>query len=422
MREIISIIMGGGEGKRLFPLTLHRSKPAVPLAGKYRLIDIPISNCLNSDMNRMFVLTQFNSASLNRHIAMAYTFDRFSKGFVTILAAEQTYQSKDWFQGTADAVRHSLQYVNAYWHKYVLILSGDQLYQMDYRDMLRHHKETNAEITIGTIPVVAEDAPGFGILKTDDHHNIVEFREKPPLSELGPLSSKVTPQLAAEGRIYLASMGIYIFNRDVLNQELNSPKKYADFGKELIPNVIGKRRIVSFPFASYWSDIGTVKSFFEANIELTKENPPFDFYNPKMLVNTRSRMLSPTRLDECVIHDSLITEGCVINKCRISDSVIGIRSVIHSGVTLNRCVAMGSDYYPWQDRESREQQEAPDNPSIGEGTYIENAIIDKNVSVGKNCVIRNEKQIKNSDGPNYYIRDGVIILPKNAIIPDNTVI
>jgi glucose-1-phosphate adenylyltransferase len=422
MQEMLAVIMGGGEGKRLFPLTLYRSKPAVPLAGKYRLIDIPISNCINSNINRMFVLTQFNSASLNRHIAMSYTFDRFSKGFVTILAAEQTYQSRDWYQGTADAVRHSLHYINAYWHKYVLILSGDQLYQLNYREMLRHHMENNAEITIGTIPVTAEEAPAFGILKTDARHNIVEFHEKPPKHQLPQVCSKVSPELAAQGRIYLANMGIYIFNHEVLNEELASPKKYTDFGKELIPDTIGRRRLVSFPFSGYWSDIGTVKSFFEANIELTKENPPFDFYNPKMLVYTRGRMLSPTRLDDCSVHDSLITEGCIINKSHISDSVIGIRSVIHSGTTLKRCIDMGADFYPWQEKEGREQQEAPDDPSIGEGSYIEGTIIDKNVKIGRNCVIRNERQEKNYDGPNYYIRDGVIVLPKNTVIPDGTII
>ncbi|MEM6337928.1 MAG: sugar phosphate nucleotidyltransferase, partial [Bacteroidota bacterium] len=326
MLDIISVVLGGGAGTRLFPLTAHRSKPAVPLAGKYRLIDIPVSNSLNSDINRIMVLTQYNSASLNRHISSAYRFDRFGRGFVTILAAEQTASSKDWFQGTADAVRQSFQHLKAHRHSHVLILSGDQLYQMDYRQMFNRHKGAKAEITIATIPVTAEDATGFGILKTDKDGLIQEFHEKPSADELEGLESEVSAEMKAAGRVYLASMGIYIFNRGCLGSSLDEHPEHTDFGKQVIPNAIAHRRVVSYPFEGYWSDIGTIRSFYDANLMLAQRNPPFDMYNPIRPVYTNARVLPPAKVQSSYVQDSLIAEACLVVSSHISNSVIGIRS------------------------------------------------------------------------------------------------
>lgn len=420
-RKVIAIILGGGAGTRLYPLTKVRSKPAVPLVGKYRLIDIPISNCINSGINRIFVATQFNSASLNRHISTTYQFDSYSRGFVTILAAEQTLSSKEWFQGTADAVRQSLHYIDSYGHSQVLILSGDQLYSMDYGMMLEHHEKCKADITIATIPVVAKDASGFGILKTNDEHLITEFREKPPQEELGNLKSKVSPELEAEGRVYLASMGIYVFNREVLHNELDSTK-FTDFGKEVIPNAINNRRVVSYPFSGYWSDIGTIHSFYEANLDLAKRKPDFDLYNPDMPIYTHARMLPASKLQSTFIQDSIVAEGCIIVNSQISNSVIGIRSFIGNNTTVKNSIIMGADYYPWHDRSTRDFLIGADSPGIHEETYIECAILDKNVHVGKKCIIKNRDNVQEGEGPNFYIRDGIVIIPKNATIPDGTII
>ncbi len=421
--DVLTIILGGGAGSRLFPLTRLRSKPAVPLAGKYRLIDIPISNSINSGMSRIMVLTQFNSASLNRHVSSAYTFDRFGSGFVTILAAEQTHASPDWFQGTADAVRQVLPHIRARRHTYSLILSGDQLYRMDYRKMLQHHIDCDAEVTIATIPVAAEDAPGLGILKTNEGMDVVDFVEKPPSDKLDGLESTVSEEMQRQNRTYLGSMGIYIFNQQVLDDELSSRPDVKDFGKELIPGAIGRRRVVSYPFEGYWSDIGTIRSFYEANLDLTGPSPEFDMFEPTAPIYTNPRILPPAKILSSTIHHSLIAEACVILNSKISNSVIGIRSYIGSDVKISRSIILGMDYYSWHDRSVRDVGlDGPDNPGIGTGSVIENTIIDLNVRVGDGCVIRNEAGISHADGDHYYIRDGIVILPKNAVLPEGTVI
>lgn len=420
MDEMISVILGGGAGTRLHPLTMHRSKPAVPIAGKYRLIDIPISNCINSHISRMFVLTQFNSASLNRHISRSYQFDRFRNGFVNILAAEQTPLSKDWFQGTADAVRQSMNHLTSYRYDYVLILSGDQLYAMDYRQMLAHHKSSKANITIATIPVKAEEASGFGILKTDDEHVITEFHEKP--KDLEGKESPVSAEMKSQGRTFLASMGIYVFNQGVLRSLLDDHASAHDFGKEIIPASIRELRVVSYPFDGYWSDIGTIRSFYDANLMLAKEEPEFDMFNPKMPLYTNARMLAPAKIQNSRISRSIVAEACVIVDADISNSVVGIRSFVGHGTIVRNTVFMGADYYPWTDPELREIKNGPDRPGIGAYSRVENAIIDRNVSIGENCVITNAKGVQEGEGENFFIRDGIVVVQKNESLPAGTVI
>jgi glucose-1-phosphate adenylyltransferase len=418
----LAIILGGGAGTRLFPLTKLRAKPAVPLAGRYRLIDVPVSNCINSGITRVFVLTQFNSASLNRHISQAYRFDRFSNGFVSILAAEQTPASKDWFQGTADAVRRVIPHVDGYRHDYTLILSGDQLYSMDYRDLIDHHEETGADVTIGTIPVAASDAPAFGILKTDAEHTITEFHEKPPSDELEGKESPVSDAMEKAGRVYLASMGIYVFSRDVLREMLDANEQQHDFGKQIIPNAIDDRKVVSYPFTGYWSDIGTIGSFYDANLMLAEPNPEFDLYDPDRPLYTNARMLPPAKVESSFVQQSLIAEGSVVVNSQVSKSVIGIRSFIGHNTTIKNTIFMGADHYPWQKEENRGYVEGPSQPGVGEESYVEGAIIDKNVSIGKRCIIKNRDNIDEAEHENYYIRDGIVVIPKNTHIPDDTII
>lgn len=422
MNQMLAVILGGGAGTRLFPLTSDRAKPAVPLAGKYRLVDVPISNCINSGLDRIFVLTQYSSASLNNHIVRSYVFDRFRSGFVTVLAAEQTLASEGWYQGTADAVRQSIPHIRNFPHRQVIILSGDQLYSMDYCAMQEHHNRLGAEISVAVTPVRAEDAPGFGILKMGDDHRITEFHEKPPLNDLEGKESPVTPELEAEGRIYLASMGIYIFEAHVLREVLDSRPGDHDFGKEIIPGSIGERRIVAYPFTGYWNDIGTVRSFFDTNIMLTQPEPPFSLYDTNMPLYTNARMLPPAKIARSQIHHAIIGEGSVIVDSQISDSVVGIRSFIGRGTRIRRAVLLGSDYYGWQAREARDPVQGPGRPGIGEGSRIENAIVDRNASVGEGCVITNERGVQEADGPGYCIRDGIVVVTKNAEIPDGTVI
>ena len=422
MDELLAVILGGGAGTRLFPLTQHRSKPAVPLGGKYRLIDIPVSNCINSNINRIFVLTQYNSASLNRHIARTYQFDRFREGFVTIIAAEQTPASKDWFQGTADAVRRSMPHMSVYRHSQVLILSGDQLYTMDYRKLYRHHIESKADVTLATIPVVAEEAPAFGILKTDEEGVITEFHEKPPLNDLEGKESPVSPEMERQGRIYLASMGIYVFNRTLLQEMLDATPDHHDFGKEIIPDAIQQHRVVSYPFTGYWSDVGTIRSFFDANLMLAKRFPEYDIYNPTMPLYTNARILPPAKVVSSYIQESIIGEASVIINSQISNSVIGIRSFIGNNTTIKNTVFMGADYYPWHDRALRDPVDGPDHPGVGEESYIEGAIIDRNVSVGKRCIIKNRDNVDEAENDLFYIRDGIVVIPKNVEIPDDTII
>ena len=419
MRDILAVILGGGRGTRLHPLTEKRSKPAVPLAGKYRLIDIPVSNCINSGIDRMFVLTQYNSASLNRHLQLAYRFDRFRGGFVTILAAEQTAESEQWFQGTADAVRQGLPHIDTYPHQYVLILSGDQLYRMDYGDMLAYHEEKGADITVATIPVVAEEAPAFGILKMGADGAITEFHEKPPLDQLAGKESPVEEPFKSKGRTYLASMGIYLFSRKAMREVLEAAPDANDFGKQIIPDALDSHRVVAYPFDGYWSDIGTVGSFYDANIQLARRLPDFDLYDPARPIYTNARMLPPAKIEAATIRDSMIGEAAVVVGATIEDSVIGIRSYVGRGATLRRVVMLGADYYPWQAPESRYESRGPDRPGVGENAYIEGAIIDKNVAVGQNARITNQQGIQEGEGDWYVIRDGVVVLPKNATVPDN---
>ncbi|HEX6632286.1 MAG TPA: glucose-1-phosphate adenylyltransferase [Gemmatimonadaceae bacterium] len=422
MRTMLAVILGGGAGTRLFPLTSDRAKPAVPLAGKYRLVDVPISNCINSGLDRIFVATQFNSASLNRHVARSYVFDRFRAGFVTILAAEQTTASEKWYQGTADAVRQTMPHIRSYPHDRVIILSGDQLYAMDYREMLAHHREHGADITVAVTPVVADDAPGFGILKTGDGHVITEFHEKPRRHELEGKESPVAPELAEAGRIYLASMGIYIFEARVLREVLDAHPDDHDFGKAIIPGAIHERRVIAYPFTGYWNDIGTVRSFFETNIMLAQPQPAFNLYDADRPLYTNARMLPPAKVTRSTIEHAIVGEGSVIVESEITDSVIGIRSFIDRGTRIHRTVLLGADYYSWQDPDARDPVQGPACPGVGVNTRIENAIVDRNAAIGRDCVITNEAGVQEGEGPGFYIRDGIIVVVKNAEIADGTVI
>ena len=422
MNRVLAVILGGGAGTRLFPLTRDRAKPAVPLAGKYRLVDVPISNCINSGLDRIFVVTQFNSASLNNHIARAYVFDRFSGGFVTILAAEQTPSSEMWYQGTADAVRRTVPHFQSYPHDQIIILSGDQLYSMDYREVLAHHRQHNADITVAVTPVVADDAPGFGILKMDEDHRITEFYEKPRRNELAGKESPVAPDLQAAGRIYLASMGIYVFEARVLYDVLDANPQDHDFGKAIIPGAIHGCRVIAYPFKGYWNDIGTVRSFFETNIMLAQPRPAFNLYDVNMPLYTDSWMLPPAKVSRSTIKNALIVEGSVIVDSEVTNSVIGIRSFIDKGSYVNRTVFMGADYFRWEESDTRSQVQGPIYPGVGQDTRIENAIVDKNASIGNRCVITNAAGVHDGEGPGYYIRDGIVVILKNAEIPEGTVI
>ena len=422
MNRVLAVILGGGAGTRLFPLTAHRAKPAVPLAGKYRLVDVPISNCINSGLNRIFVVTQFNSASLNNHIARSYLFDRFRGGFVTVLAAEQTASSERWYQGTADAVRRSIGHITSYAHDHVLILSGDQLYTMDYRRILEHHQRTGAEITVAATPVTAEDAPGFGILKTGDAHRITEFHEKPRPNELAGKESPVTPELEAQGRIYLASMGIYVFDCRVLQEVLDANRDEHDFGKSIIPRAIRERHVVSYPFEGYWNDIGTVRSFFETNIMLAEPQPAFNLFDARMPLYTNARLLPPAKVTRSRVESSIICEGSVVIDSDVTESVIGIRSYLGARTRIHRTVMMGADHYRWEEPSTRDRVEGPLRPGIDEDTVVEGAIVDKNASIGRGCVITNAAGVQEGEGPGFHIRDGVIVIVKNAEIPDGTVI
>jgi glucose-1-phosphate adenylyltransferase len=422
MDRVLAVILGGGAGTRLFPLTAQRAKPAVPLGGKYRLVDVPISNCINSGCNRIFVVTQYNSASLNDHIARSYLFDRFRGGFVTVLAAEQTPTSEHWYQGTADAVRQSNLHIRSYAHEQVLILSGDQLYTMDYRLLLEHHKKTGADVTVAATPVTAADAPGFGILKTDADHRITEFYEKPARDDLAGKESPVEPEMQDAGRIYLASMGIYIFDCQVLQELLDAWPDANDFGKHVIPRAIQERKVVSYPFKGYWNDIGTVRSFFETNLMLTDPKPAFNLFDEQMPLYTNARLLPPAKITRSRIDSSIIGEASVIIDSDVTQSVIGIRSYLGARTRIHRTVMMGADYYRWEDPASRSRVEGPDHPGIGEDTRVEGAIIDKNASVGDGCTITNERGIQEGEGPGFYIRDGIVVIVKNAEIPGGTVI
>lgn len=419
-RKAIAVILGGGKGTRLYPLTKLRSKPAVPIAGKYRLVDIPISNCLNSDIRRIYVLTQFNSASLNRHIKNTYNFDVFSSGFVDILAAEQTPKSKNWYQGTADAVRQSIHHMENHSHDHVFILSGDQLYQMDYRKMMKKHEENDADLTVATIPVVANDATGFGIMKTNSEGVIESFVEKPDAEELDKWKSETPEKFKKEGRVYLASMGIYIFKKETLGELLDKYEDATDFGKEIIPQAIEKDfKVQSFEFDGYWTDIGTIESFFEANIALTDDVPEFNLYDNEDFIYTHARLLPASKLSGTTFDHSVLAEGCLVEASRIERSVIGIRSRIGKGTTIENSIIMGNDFF--QSREELEQASG-DNPvmGIGQRCFISNAIIDKDVKIGDDVRIAGGAHLDDGEYENYHVVDGIVIVPKGEVIEDGT--
>jgi glucose-1-phosphate adenylyltransferase len=424
-RDVISVILGGGAGTRLFPLTKDRSKPAVPLAGKYRIVDIPISNCLNSGLKRIFLLTQFNSSSLHRHIQQSYQFDEFSNGFVEIMAAQQTPSSDAWYQGTADAVRQNLQHFNNSAHKYVLILSGDQLYRMNFGAVLEQHIKSGADITVATIPVNRADARQFGIMQIDGEERITRFVEKPQEDELLDtlrMDGSIRSKLGIHGGddLLLASMGIYVFNRDVLAKALAG--KHVDFGKHIIPNLISSGRVFSYVYQGYWEDIGTIRAFYDANLDLVNEIPKFNFFDTQAPVYTHARYLPASKIVRGHIERAAIADGCIIVDANIEHSIIGIRSRIETGATIKNSILMGlDDYETPQEIQSAIARGVPPL-GIGRNTYIERAIVDKNARIGDHVRISPEGKPENYDGDNFNIRDGIVVVPKGGIIRSGTVI
>ena len=416
--QVLGIILGGGQGSRLYPLTKDRSKPAVPIAGKYRLVDIPISNCINSDIKRMYVLTQFNSASLNAHIKNTYHFSFFSSAFVDVLAAEQTIHSDEWFQGTADAVRQSMRHFLQNDFEYALILSGDQLYQMDFNDMIDKHKKSGAEISIATHPVTAKDATSFGLLKTNNENIITSFIEKPGKELLSNWTSDVGDDMKAQGRDYLASMGIYIFNRDLLKKLMENPDT-NDFGKEIIPQAIENHKTLSYQYEGYWEDIGNIDSFFEANIGLTDDVPKFNLYNEKG-VYTRARILPTSKISDSILNKAVIGDGCIIQAKKIERSVIGIRSRIGKNSLISNTYMMGSDYYETLEEVENNNKEIL--MGIGDRCYIHNCIVDKNCRIGDDVRINGGRHIKNIETDNYMVKDGIVVIKKDATIAKGTII
>ena len=417
-KKVLAIILGGGQGSRLHPLTATRSKPAVPIAGKYRLVDIPISNCINSDIKRIFVLTQFNSASLNKHIKNTYHFSFFSSAFVDVLAAEQTPGNSTWFQGTADAVRQSMHHFLSLDFDYFLILSGDQLYQMDYNDMLENHIKNKAEISIATIPVNAKDATSFGILKTNEKNAITSFIEKPAAELLSEWTSDTGEVMQKEGRDYLASMGIYIFNRKLLEKLMKNPDT-IDFGKEIIPQAIDKNKVFSYQFEGYWTDIGNIESFFEANLGLTADFPKFDLYSKQRTIYTHARMLPTTKISGTILDRTVVADGCIINAGKIEHSVIGIRSRIDAETTVINTYMMGADYYqPLEDIVDTNIV----SMGIGARCFIKNAILDKNCCIGDDVRINGGSHLPDTETDTYVIRDGIVVVKKGAIIPNGFII
>ena len=426
-REVISVILGGGAGTRLFPLTKDRSKPAVPLAGKYRIVDIPISNCLNSDLQRIFLLTQFNSSSLHRHIQQSYHFDDFSNGFVEIMAAQQTPSNTGWYQGTADAVRQNLSHFANWPHKYVLILSGDQLYRMNFRDVIDQHIRSGADVTVATIPVNRVDARSFGIMQIDGEERITRFVEKPQEDELidtlrmdGDTRAKLN--IHSGDDLLLASMGIYVFNRDVMDKALAG--KHVDFGKHIIPNLISSGRVFAYVYQGYWEDIGTIKAFFEANLDLVNEIPKFNFFDTQAPIYTHARYLPASKIVRGQIDKAVIADGCIIVDAKIEHSIIGIRSRIEPGVVLKDCILMGLDDYETPEEAQMNIARGVPPLGIGRNTHIERAIIDKNARIGDDVRISpvGKKENVDGDGDNWYIRDGIVVVPKGGVIRSGTVI
>jgi len=420
--QTVALILGGGAGTRLYPLTKDRSKPAVPIAGKYRLIDIPISNCLNSNIRKMFVMTMFNSASLNKHIKNTYHFDVFSSGFVDIMAAEQTRESKDWFQGTADAVRQTLPRLVKIEHEYILILSGDQLYNMDFEEIMNYHVSQGADVTIATIPVVESDATSFGIMKVNKDGIIDDFIEKPNSDVVGDWKSVLPDEYTSQGKHYLASMGIYVFNKEVMNRLYAENSGANDFGKEIIPYAVNNAdyKVASYSYDGYWEDIGTIASFMEANLSLTGFLPKFHLYDNVKRIYTRARMLAPTKIFGTQITHGLISEGGIFHAKEISRAVVGVRSRIGQGTIIRDSILMGNDYYQTVD----DIKDLPDNQLLGIGNncFIKNAIIDKNARIGNNVSIVGGDELEDTETETYCIRQGIIIVKKAAYIKPNSII
>jgi glucose-1-phosphate adenylyltransferase len=417
MQEVLAVILGGGAGTRLFPLTLHRSKPAVPIAGKYRLIDIPVSNCLNSGLRKIFVLTQYNSESLNKHLSLTYKFDLFSSGFVSVLAAEQTQDSPDWFQGTADAVRQTLRHLGNHSHREVVILSGDQLYQMDLRRMVEGHRRHVADVTVAVKPVAAEETAGFGILKMNRQGRIIHFEEKPKADRLPDLASEVP----GTGNGYLASMGIYVFSREALESSLLDAR-LVDFGRHVIPESVPRLRVQAYVHRGYWEDVGTIRSYYEANLALCQPVPPFNFYEAARPVYTHPGFLPASKVEACQIREALLAEGCIVNGAEVERSVIGIRSRIGQGTRVRRSLVLGADYYETPEEVQRAAAAGRPPVGIGPDCEITGAIVDKNARIGRGVRITNESRVEEHDGEGYYVRDGLVIVPKSGVIEDGRVI
>lgn len=429
MKKVLAIILGGGAGTRLYPLTKLRAKPAVPVAGKYRLIDIPVSNCINSEIYKIYVLTQFNSASLNRHIARTYNFTGFNEGFVEVLAAQQTPENPNWFQGTADAVRQYLWLLEEWDAEEYLILSGDHLYRMDYRQFIQRHRETNADITLSVIPIDQRRASDFGLMKIDQSGRVIDFSEKPKGDALEKMKVDttvlgLTPE-QAQLQPYIASMGIYVFKKDVLFKLLKESLDSTDFGKEIIPDAGKDYNVQAYLFDDYWEDIGTIEAFYHANLALTKQPlPPFSFYDEEAPIYTRARYLPPSKLLNCNVTESIIGEGCILKNCRIQHSVLGVRSRVESGCVIEESLLMGADFYqPFVERQcSLEKGDVP--VGIGTDTIIRGAIVDKNARIGNNVKIINKDNVQEAEreSQGFYIRSGIVVVLKGAVIPDGTVI
>ncbi|MBD2532690.1 glucose-1-phosphate adenylyltransferase [Nostoc flagelliforme FACHB-838] len=429
MKKVLSIILGGGAGTRLYPLTKLRAKPAVPVAGKYRLIDIPVSNCINSEIFKIYVLTQFNSASLNRHIARTYNFTGFNEGFVEVLAAQQTPENPNWFQGTADAVRQYLWLMEEWDVEEYLILSGDHLYRMDYRQFIQRHRDTGADITLSVIPIDERRASDFGLMKIDDSGRVIDFSEKPKGEALTQMQVDTSvlglTKEQAKQQPYIASMGIYVFKKEVLFKLLREGTERTDFGKEIIPDASKDYNVQAYLFDDYWEDIGTIEAFYHANLALTQQpQPPFSFYDEHAPIYTRARYLPPTKLLDCQITESIIGEGCILKNCRIQHSVLGVRSRIESGCVIEESLLMGADFYQASVERQSNLIENDIPVGIGIDTIIRGAIIDKNARIGHDVKIINKDNVQEAERENqgFYIRSGIVVVLKNAVIPDGTII
>ena len=429
MQDVLAIILGGGRGERLYPLTKLRAKPALPLAGKYRLIDIPVSNCINSDIRKIFVLTQFNSASLNRHVSTTYGFSSFMKGFVEILAAQQTTVSPEWFQGTADAVRKILWVIEPQKANDLLILAGDHLYKMDYKLFMKSHRETNADVSIAVIPVAESHASSFGLMKIDDSGRVVEFKEKPTGTALESMKVNTASlgfvDASEWGTSYLASMGIYIFKREVITKLLEKYPQHTDFGKHLIPEAIKDFKVQSYIFRGYWEDIGTIESFYHANLALVKQpNPDFSFFDEQFPIYTRPRFLPPSKILNSLIEQSMISDGCIIRGAKIKNSIIGVRTRMEENSSAENVLMMGADYYQSDSERAVDLKNGIPAIGVGENSILRNAIIDKNARIGRNVKVTNSKNRQHADCEvdGYCIRNGITVIIKGAILPDNTVI